>query len=176
MTHGRASVGRPAITNLHQLCVDTGCSLEDLPAAMDDRDGWRERERASGHSVQSARLDDDEKNLWIYSCIKMSHRLSDFFTLNLSITLLTYLIINFAHTLCFSQVLSCMKQIWVSWTLSVKKAAPWLSLPFQKFRIDMVYFSHLPQMSNTKISQFGCYSEIHTNNSKTVGWVGWGLR
>ena len=28
-----------------QLCADTGCSLEDLPGAMDHRDGWRERER-----------------------------------------------------------------------------------------------------------------------------------
>ena len=28
--------------NLHQLCIDTGCSLEDLPEAIDDRDEWRE--------------------------------------------------------------------------------------------------------------------------------------
>ena len=26
-----------------QLCTDTGCSLEDLPGAMDDREGWWER-------------------------------------------------------------------------------------------------------------------------------------
>ena len=26
-----------------QLYMDTGCSLEDLPAAMDDRDGWQEK-------------------------------------------------------------------------------------------------------------------------------------
>ena len=38
-THGRTSVGRPASTYLHQLCADTGCSLEDLPKAMDDRNG-----------------------------------------------------------------------------------------------------------------------------------------
>ncbi len=43
-----ASVGRPASTYLHQLCADTGCSLEDLPGAMDDRDRWRERERKRG--------------------------------------------------------------------------------------------------------------------------------
>ena len=24
-------------------CVDTGCSLADLPGAMDDRDGWQEK-------------------------------------------------------------------------------------------------------------------------------------
>ena len=42
-THGHGSVGQPARTYLHQFCVDTGCNLE-LPGAMDDRDGWRERE------------------------------------------------------------------------------------------------------------------------------------
>ena len=31
------SVGRPAETNLHLLCAK--CCLEDLPEAMDDRDG-----------------------------------------------------------------------------------------------------------------------------------------
>ena len=28
-----------------QLCVDTGCSPEDLPEAMNDRERWRERVR-----------------------------------------------------------------------------------------------------------------------------------
>ena len=36
--HTRASVGRPTKTYQEQLCKDTGCSLEDLPEAMDDRD------------------------------------------------------------------------------------------------------------------------------------------
>ena len=40
--HGRAKVGRSARTYIHQLCVDTGCNLEDLPGAVDDRDRWRE--------------------------------------------------------------------------------------------------------------------------------------
>ena len=44
-THGHASVGRPAKTYLHQLCANTRCRLEDPPGVMDDRDGWRERER-----------------------------------------------------------------------------------------------------------------------------------
>ena len=35
-SHGRAKVGRP-------VCANTGCSLEDLPGVMNDRDGWRER-------------------------------------------------------------------------------------------------------------------------------------
>ena len=41
-SHGRASIGRPTRTYLQQLCADTGCSLEDLLKAMDDRDEWRE--------------------------------------------------------------------------------------------------------------------------------------
>ena len=44
-SHGRAKAGQPARTNKQQLCVDGGCSLEDLPEAMDDREGWRERVR-----------------------------------------------------------------------------------------------------------------------------------
>ena len=44
-SHGRAKVGWPASTFIQQLCADTGCSLEDLLRVMDDREGWRERDR-----------------------------------------------------------------------------------------------------------------------------------
>ena len=44
-THGRAKAGRPARTYIQQLCEDTGCCPEDLPRAMNDREGWRERVR-----------------------------------------------------------------------------------------------------------------------------------
>ena len=37
-SHGQAKAGRPAITYIQQFCVDTGCSPEDLPEAMDDRE------------------------------------------------------------------------------------------------------------------------------------------
>ena len=37
--------GRPARTYIQQLCEDTGCNLEDLPEAMNDREKWRERVR-----------------------------------------------------------------------------------------------------------------------------------
>ena len=50
-TYGRAKAGRPARTYIQQLCEDTGCSLEDLPEAMNDWEKWRERvrdTRASG--------------------------------------------------------------------------------------------------------------------------------
>ena len=42
-TYGRAKAGRPAWTYIQQLCEDTGCSPEDLPEAMNDREKWRER-------------------------------------------------------------------------------------------------------------------------------------
>ena len=50
-SHERVKIGRPARPYLQQLCVDIGRSLEDLLEAMNDRDGWRERERESRRSV-----------------------------------------------------------------------------------------------------------------------------
>ena len=44
-SHGRAKAGGLARTYIQQLCADTGCSPEDLPKAMDDREVWRERVR-----------------------------------------------------------------------------------------------------------------------------------
>ena len=44
-TYGRAKAGRPAQTYIQKLCEDTGCSPEDLPEAMNDREKWRERVR-----------------------------------------------------------------------------------------------------------------------------------
>ena len=43
--YGQAKAGRPARTYIQQLCEDTGCSPEDLPKAMNDREKWRERVR-----------------------------------------------------------------------------------------------------------------------------------
>ena len=54
-SHGRARVGQPARTYLHQLYADTGFSLEDLPGAMNDVSGWKLRVREI-----AARLDDDD--------------------------------------------------------------------------------------------------------------------
>ena len=44
-THGQAKAGRPARTNIQQLCEDSWCRPEDLPKTMNDREGWRERVR-----------------------------------------------------------------------------------------------------------------------------------
>ena len=43
--YGRTKAGRPARIYTQQLCEDTGCSPEDMPEAMNDREGWRERVR-----------------------------------------------------------------------------------------------------------------------------------
>ena len=40
--YGQAKAGRPARTYIQQLCEDSGCSPEDLPEAMNDREKWRE--------------------------------------------------------------------------------------------------------------------------------------
>ena len=44
-SHGCISVGQPGWTYLQQLCADTGCSLEDLPEVVDDRDRWWDKFR-----------------------------------------------------------------------------------------------------------------------------------
>ena len=44
-TYGRAKAGRSARTYIQQLCENTGCSPEDLPEAMNDKEKWRERVR-----------------------------------------------------------------------------------------------------------------------------------
>ena len=44
-SHGQAKAGRPAQTYIQQLCEDTGCSPEDLPEVMNNRERWQERVR-----------------------------------------------------------------------------------------------------------------------------------
>ena len=44
-TYGRAKAGWPARIYIQQLCEDTGCSPEDMPEAMNNREKWRGRVR-----------------------------------------------------------------------------------------------------------------------------------
>ena len=44
-SHGQAKAGRPAWSYIQQLCEDMGCSPEDLPESMKDRERWREKVR-----------------------------------------------------------------------------------------------------------------------------------
>ena len=55
-SYGRVKAGRPTRTYIQQFSEDKGCSPQDLPGAMNDREGG---ERRSGISVLMARQDDD---------------------------------------------------------------------------------------------------------------------
>ena len=44
-SYGQAKAGQPAWTYIQQLCEDMGCSPEDLPEALNNREEWRERIR-----------------------------------------------------------------------------------------------------------------------------------
>ena len=55
--YGRAKAGRPARSDIQQLCEDTGCSPEDLLEAMNDRGGVARE----GQGIDDDD-DDDEKN------------------------------------------------------------------------------------------------------------------
>ena len=61
--YGQEKAGRPARTYIQQLCEDTGCSPEDLPKAMNEREGG---ERGSGMSVLVAQHDDDDDDRYTY--------------------------------------------------------------------------------------------------------------
>ena len=52
-SYGRAKAGQPTWTYIQQLCENMGCSPEDLPRAMNDREEWRERVRDihAGHTT-----------------------------------------------------------------------------------------------------------------------------
>ena len=72
-TYGRAKAGLPARTYIQQLCEDTGCSSEDLPEAMNDREKWRESVRVP---VLAARHDDEDEtiNHIVSFCSKLTQK------------------------------------------------------------------------------------------------------
>ena len=42
--HEQTIVGRPAKSYIHQLCMDTRCSLDDIPRLMAEMEEWRKGE------------------------------------------------------------------------------------------------------------------------------------
>ena len=64
-SHGWAKAGQSARTYIQQLCADMGCIPEDLPEAMDDREGWWER-------VRDIRADGTTWwwSTWLMDCLK----------------------------------------------------------------------------------------------------------
>ena len=66
-THRRSYFGRTDKNDLPQLVTDIGCSLEDLPEAVDDRERKereRKRESQENHMLAAPYHDDDE--LFLY--------------------------------------------------------------------------------------------------------------
>ena len=87
-TYDRAKTGRPARTYIQQLCEGTGCSPEDLPEAMNDREKWRERVRdicASGTTWY----------IYIYIYTQISLNIIDIFCLHIFLLILSYCHIDF---------------------------------------------------------------------------------
>ena len=66
--------GQPAKIYMHHFCMDTGISFDDLPGVMDDRDGWKERERVSTSSMTWWWW--WWWWLWIYIIIKWSYKIN----------------------------------------------------------------------------------------------------
>ena len=64
-TYGRAKAGRTARTYIQKLCEDTGCSPEDLPEAMNDREKCRENVRD---------IRDSDTRWWWWWCTGKSKR------------------------------------------------------------------------------------------------------
>ena len=67
-TYGRSKARRPARTYIQQLCEDTGCSPEDQPEVMNDREKWRERVRDIRSSCTRWWDDDD----YYFSLLRVS--------------------------------------------------------------------------------------------------------
>ena len=65
-SHGRAKAKRPARTYSEQLCADTGCCLEDLLEAIDDRERWRERVK----DIRAEGQHDEDDYYYIYWLFK----------------------------------------------------------------------------------------------------------
>ena len=64
-SYSRAKAGWPARTYIQQLCEDTGCSPDDLPEAMNNREEWRERVR-NIHASDTT---------WWYNTYSSNHKL-----------------------------------------------------------------------------------------------------
>ena len=94
-THGRAKAGRPARTYIQQLCEDTGCCLEDLSRAMNDREEWRERVR----DIRAT-----SAIWWWWWWWQLSRLLLLLFSLSLQLLLLHYFYYYYYHHFTLLQV------------------------------------------------------------------------
>ena len=108
-SHGQAKACWPAWTYIQQLCVDTEYSPEDLPEAMNNREGWRER-------VRDIRADgmtrwDDDMCWCVCVCVKKAVNLIEKKDLTISFFILYIL---------GTRSLSNIFMLWASWYKSTK--------------------------------------------------------
>ena len=95
--YGRAKAGRPARTYIQQLSEDRGCSPEDLPEAMNDRERWRER-------VRDIRAGDTTWWWWsihLLLILLFSTQLNDLFFF---LTLIVFKLFNINHLVWFYDI------------------------------------------------------------------------
>ena len=74
-TYSRTKAGQPTQTYIQQLCEDTGCSPEDLPEAMNNREKWRERIRhihASGSTWWF--ISKEDRQIMCFNCSPTNER------------------------------------------------------------------------------------------------------
>ena len=63
-TYGHTSVAPEAKIYIHQLCADIECRLEDLPRAIADMNGWRQKINITSLSSRT-----DSTTWWWWCCI-----------------------------------------------------------------------------------------------------------
>ena len=117
-TYGLAKAGRPARTYIQQLCEDTGCSPEDLPEGMNNREKWRKRVRdirACGTTWWCFTKTAKSRR---YPILSLSFLLSFFLSLFLSFFLSLSLSIFLSLSLFLSFFLSLSLSFFLSFSLS----------------------------------------------------------
>ena len=136
-TYGRAKAGRPARTYIQQLCEDTGCSLEDLPEALNDREEWQERVRdicASGTTWW----------WWLLWITNNSVKYQSFVYKHLNDQTVLFLAIKFSRAHLFALSLNVESPIWpIDRTLS-GATTPGQSEPWSNGNKEGL---HIPQSS-----------------------------
>ena len=134
---GRAKAEWPARTYIQQLCEDTGCSPEELPEVMNDREGWRERVR----DIRAAWQDD----IYIYMfcvciCVYIFHILSGRSPLPSGICLFVSLPLLICSPVVNSTLLVCMVFLIITilllWEFFTPTLANVLPMEFEWLRVS----------------------------------------
>ena len=124
-SHGCAKAGRPPRTYIQQLSKDTGYGPGDLPEAMNDREGWRER-------VRDIRADGTARWWWWLQCItNNSIKHATFFNTRLNDQTFLFLAIQFSISHLFARSLN-VSVIWSIYRTISGATTPGQSLMMEK--------------------------------------------